>query len=480
MRGYISKDDAVLALSLLAIIMPFYNSYPYLDDMVRLTYNYTGLIVQGRYLTEWFYTAMQSFKYTTFPDIYTFNLALIALYFIALKRFVLDKSKAFADSGLLFILCILSSPFILENISYHIDSIGMFSSLAISIAAGCITKKRFSLNFALSSILLFTATCFYQFSLNVYICTVAAISVSLLKDCDERDVLALILSKVLALIASICVYMFIMRIYATDTYVDAHATIMSLDELKNGALRNNIENINLIIKSAFTPYYKTFFFSLSALSVSGTIIALIRSLRERRFLASICILTAPTVCLAMIYLPAALFSKPIIQPRILIAYGFFVYIMVVMSFQVSAFKKYLMAIVAVLFAINVMTSSAFNKSQSYAINSTKSAMDKIYSATPSNLRDANGEVNVNFTNLYNHGMEFERNRKYFPVLDYLVRDPQKSPFLINGLNRYFRTGLKVSGNKTVSNCKPIGIASPWIYMDQCDGNIVNVTYKNYY
>ncbi|WP_032986461.1 glucosyltransferase domain-containing protein [Cronobacter malonaticus] len=480
MREHINKSDAILALSLLAIIMPFYNSYPYLDDMVRLTYNYTGLIVQGRYLTEWFYTAMQSFKYTTFPDIYTFNLALIAFYFIALKRFVLDKSKAFADSGLLFILCILSSPFILENISYHIDSVGMFSSLVISITAGCITKNKFLLNFALSSILLFIATCFYQFSLNVYICTVAVLYISMENSRNERDMLAFIYNKVLALIASISVYMLIMRIYATDTYVDAHATIMTLDELNSGALKNNIESINSIIKSAFTPYYKTFFFPLLGLSIIGMIFSIVRSLSRRRYFSAACILIAPFICLAMIYLPAAIFSKPVIQPRILIAYGFFVYMMLVMALQVSAFKKYPMAIVAVLFAINVMTSSAFNKSQTYAINSTKSAMERIYMATPSNLRDDNGEVKVNFTNLYNHGMEFERNRKYFPVLDHLVRDPQKSPFLINGLNRYFRTGVKVSGNKKVDNCKFIGIASPWIYMDQCDGNIINVTFKNYY
>ncbi|MCL7678744.1 hypothetical protein M8369_32765, partial [Klebsiella pneumoniae] len=173
-----------------------------------------------------------------------------------------------------------------------------------------------------------------------------------------------------------------------------------LDELNSGALKNNIESINSIIKSAFTPYYKTFFFPLLGLSIIGMIFSIVRSLSRRRYFSAACILIAPFICLAMIYLPAAIFSKPVIQPRILIAYGFFVYMMLVMSLQVSAFKKYPMAIVAVLFAINVMTSSAFNKSQTYAINSTKSAMERIYIATPSNLRDDNREVKVNVTNLY--------------------------------------------------------------------------------
>lgn len=96
------------------------------------------------------------------------------------------------------------------------------------------------------------------------------------------------------------------------------------------------------------------------------------------------------------------------------------------------------------------------------------------------MKDSNGEVKVIFTNLYNHGMEFERNSKYFPVLNYLVRDPQKSPFLLNGLNRYFRTGIKVIRGKYVGDCNPVGVASPWIYLSTCDGETINVTFKNYY
>ncbi|EPN1696546.1 glucosyltransferase domain-containing protein [Cronobacter malonaticus] len=480
MREYLRKDDALLALSLLAIILPFYNSFPYLDDMVRLTYNYTGLIVQGRYLTEWFYTAMQGMKYTTFPDIYGFNLLFIAVSFLILKRYILDKQEFLNASGLLFILCILSSPFLLENLSYHIDSIGMFSSLMLSIASASIKQSRFDLRVFISTVILFIATCFYQFSLNVYICTVAIISLWQARGSEEKSLLLFILSKVVALFVALVIYMLVMRIYATDTYVDSHATLMTVEELKSGILYSNIVNINNIIESAFSPYYSVFFAVLMMLAAVGMVAMLTRSIANRRFVSAACIVTVPVVTILMIYLPAASFSRPIVQPRILIAYGFFIFVMLSMAMQVNALKKAAIGAVVAMFAINIMTASAFNKAQVFAITSTKNAMERIYSATPERYRDSNGELNVTFTNLYNHGMEFERNMKYFPVLEYLVRDPQKSPFLMNGVNRYFRTGVKPVSGGTVTNCEYIGMASPWIYLSSCDAKSINVTFKNYY
>lgn len=480
MKSFIKNDDAILVLSLMALIFPFYNAFPYLDDMVRLTYNYTGLIVQGRYLTEWFYTGMQGMNYTTFPDIYGFNLAFIVLCFVVVKRYVLDKHQDIRDYSLLFILCIFSSPFILENISYHIDSIGMFSSLTISIAAACANNKRFALRIAVSASLLFIATCFYQFSLNVYISTVAIIFLIKTEKTEDKDLLLYVSSKIIAMLACLVVYILIMKVYATDTYVDSHATIMSLEQIKSGILARNIGNVNSIIGSAFSPYYSIAFLILSLSSVVGIAYAALKNIRAGKFFSASCFVLCPAACLAMIYLPASVFSSPIIQPRILIAYGFFIFSLLVPSLSLSAIKKPAIIAVAILFSINVMTSSAFNKSQSFVINSTRTAMDKIYNEAPTAFRDNNGEIKVSLSGVYNHGMEFERNRKYFPVLDYLVRDPQKSPFLMNGLNRYFRTGVKAVSGESVKDCDYVGMASPWIGISTCSGNIVRVAFKDFY
>lgn len=480
MRDYLRNDNAILAFALLAIIMPFYSSFPYLDDMVRLTYNYTGLIVQGRYLTEWFYTAMQGMQFTTFPDIYYFNLAFVVFLTLSLKHYVLDRNEHLKYNGMMLIICIFSSPFILENLSYHIDSIGMFSSLILSIASACINNSRFVTRAISSAVILFIATCFYQFSLNVYICTVAIISLAMTKSHDDKSLLKFTFSKIISLLVAFIIYMSIMQIYATDTYVDSHATLMTLEEMNNGVLFNNITNINKIIKSAFTPYYSLFFILLISVALIGLIHQLIINIRNKRYLSVACLLAAPIVTLSMVYMPAALFSRPIIQPRILIAYGFFVFVLFSMSISIVSFKRIAFICVVALFTVNVMTASAFSKSQSFVIYSTKAVMDKIYTSTPESMKDSNGEVKVILTNLYNHGMEFERNSKYFPVLNYLVRDPQKSPFLLNGLNRYFRTGIKVIRGKYVGGCNPIGVASPWIYLSTCDDETINVTFKNYY
>lgn len=476
----IKRDDALLVVSLMALLLPFYTSLPYLDDMVRLTYNYTGLIVQGRYLTEWFYTAMQGMKYTTFPDIYHFNLAYIVLAMLMVKKFALERNINTKDVGLPLILCIFSSPFILENISYHIDSLGMFSSLAFSIAAASLSLRRQIITIICSSALLFIATCFYQFSLNVYICTVSLMALLMSKRDSESGLITFAAVKVVSLFVSLAVYMIILRNYATDTYIDSHASFMSYDDFKAGTLLFNIGNVNSIIEAAFTNYYKIPFFILLSMAIIGFIFALYTNLKSRRIISAACVLISPLICFLMIYMPAVLFSKPIVQPRILIAYGFFLCAMIYFAFQVDAFKKASIVLLSVLFAVNVMTASAFNKSQEFVIHSTKDVMEKLYYSTPAKFRAPNGELPVTLTNRYNHGMEFERNGKYFPILNYLVRDPQVSPFLINGINRYYRTGVKVERATYSKDCAQIGMASPWISLSSCDDSSVTVTFINHY
>lgn len=476
----IKRDDGILVASLIALLLPFYTSLPYLDDMVRLTYNYTGLIVQGRYLTEWFYTAMQGMKYTTFPDIYHFNLAYIVLAMLIVKKFALERNINTKNAGLPLILCIFSSPFILENISYHIDSLGMFSSLAFSIAAASLSLQRPVITFICSTILLFIATCFYQFSLNVYICTVSLMALLMSKRDSESGLIFFAAVKVGSLFVSLAVYMLILRCYATDTYIDSHASFMSYDDFQSGTLLFNIENVNNIIEAAFTNYYKIPFLILLSMAIIGFIFSFYTNLKNRRLISAACVILSPLLCFIMIYTPAVLFSKPIVQPRILIAYGFFLFALFYFATQIERFKKASILLFSILFAVNVMTASAFNKSQNFVIQSTKDVMEKIYGSTPVKFRSPNGELLVTLSNRYSHGMEFERNGKYFPILNYLVRDPQVSPFLMNGVNRYYRTGVKVERVINGRDCSSIGMANPWILLSSCEEGIVAVTFKNHY
>ncbi len=473
----------IMVAAVLAIIIPYVGSYPYLDDMVRITYNYTGLATQGRFLTEWFYTFMAGGKYTTFPDIYIFNLIFILSGCILTKKY-LDRHATKDSESAILLMCIFSSPFILENISYHIDSIGMFSSLYLSIVSAFFKSKSIYKTFITSTIILFIASCFYQFSINVFICSVAIYSafIAVKKEANNLQVFKYILIKIVSLAVSLACTLLTMKVNASDGYSDVHATIMSVSDINNGLLIKNIKTISEILSSSFNFYGVVVLSIMMATFFIGLIHSCIAMGKERNVTALLLLILAPITCLSMIYLPASLFTKPIIQPRIMIAFGFLMCSLLVPLISLNKTHRFVFFAVISLVALNAMNSSAFNVAQRKIIESSVRISDRIYSNIPDSEKDKDGYVSVIFKGSYEHGMEAERNSKYFPILNHILRDPleYKSFFLLNGMNRYFRTGVKTPKNEVKCTNDDMYLTSPWLDIKSCTKGVAIAILKSSY
>lgn len=466
---------------LIFMLMTFYGSYPYFDDIVRLTYNYTGLSAQGRYFTEWFYVAMAWLKYTTFPDIYQFNLMIVLSGAVAISLYLKNKVPRIASYSSLLVASIFSSPFIIENIAYHIDSLGMFSSLYIAIISGMYCSESKIKNILVTSSMLLIATCFYQFSINVFICSVALLVLSdRVNNAALQESWRIILLKCIALSIAMPVYLLIMKLFAIDNYVDKHSSLMSMGELLNGRLTNNISAINDIILGSFNAYGVAIFIVI-ILSLFISIPLHIKKNYSSYGLQGVILIFLPVlVCVAMLYLPCVIFSSPVVQPRILIAFGFILACVMIISVSNKHTSIIASSSIIALLMLNIMNAAAFNNAQKKLINSTHDIMLKAYNATPDYLKDSQGYVYFVISGDYDHEMEVKRNSDFFPAIKFMLRDPITSPFLLNGVNRYFRTGMKFRPESSAEKCDKEIYFNPWMRIKDCNGKFIKIEVRNNY
>ncbi|NHB58086.1 hypothetical protein G9F32_08625 [Acinetobacter sp. 194] len=153
---------------LLALYLPFINLPPYYDDEIRFTYGVIGLFEQGRIIPDLFFRFVTAAQVA---DVYIFNLV-----FCALLSLILFKLKYFKENYFLFIV-VFSNAFLMENLSYHVDIIGMMMAYIFGIYAAFYEntdlKKMFLISFLLSS---FSLIC-YQSSLNIFATSVVCVGV---------------------------------------------------------------------------------------------------------------------------------------------------------------------------------------------------------------------------------------------------------------------------------------------------------------
>lgn len=450
MKGFIqSHSKYFFPAYVLLFLAPFYGMPPYYDDLHRFSSNTTNLANQGRLLTEWLYTSIQFFEFNAFPDLYYFGLVFIASISIAsyaLARKITGRDGE--DYVMWFFLSIFSMPGIIQNISFHVDCIGMFMSLYLSVIAGMIVNKGKLSHIATSTTLLCFATLFYQFSFNYYIISSAAflfIHISTGKVSGLKGACLHAAIKIPALIISIGLSLLVKSIFIRDKYFLDHSRFSTIQELIDGRLSRNIGKFQYILENTFSRMENLTISILFIVFMISLVICVIKLCKEKKLYVAVLVSILPLIALAMVLLPGVLIFNPVIEQRTLAMSGLLLFCFIAPGIYVKKIYPVAFVLASMVMAFNLMTVSAFTSAQRYAVDKTRVYMDRLYLTSPEEYfgKDGKLKIGISMQERPTHTGTAKRNIEYFPSIKFMVMDYFWTPYQMAAFNRYFNTGVDV-------------------------------------
>lgn len=445
----INNIKSFFPLYVAVFLIPFMNMPPYVDDFNRFSSDVLALATQGRLLTEYAYTVLQGFNLHFFPEIYYFSLCYIFAISALTYGLVLKKhNKEDHPLIILFFISIFSSPAIIQNISFHIDSVGMFSAIYLAVVAGfCHFDSRIK-TILLSTLFICLSTIFYQISFNYYVISLSVyILISSLngKIGSVRDVISTCIIKAIPLVASVAFALYIKHEFITNSYFTDHSKFASISQLSSGILYKNLSDYYSIISGSFNFVQICCILTIIAIYIALSIMLIASFIRGKRFhLASVYILL-PLVFLSMLLLPSILLISPVLEQRAIPLYGtlFFVLLSPVLILKIKF--KIIYIPYAIFLATMIMTVAAFTSSQKYAVERNLALMNRLYAESPDAYKSADGTVNIKVAvqDYPDYIGPSKRNIAYFPALKYLMRDYFRSDYASSMFNDYYDTGVKI-------------------------------------
>lgn len=297
---------------------------PYIDDLGRTLYGYTGWGANGRPLSD---MLMRSLSFgEPLIDISPLNqmvsiIALIAVLISYMKHNFNDESYFFISASIFFFI---ASPFFIENISYKYDSLTMSLSMVTLIIPFCFKNEGFLKPFV-SAVLIVFSLCFYQASLGLF----AMLSVmEILVNADKNkniDVVKSVSSRIAQVASGFLFYQLVISPrFVEGEYNITHSKALPITIDSLSKIRSNFDDIlwyfnsylNSIPKYAVIIY--TILFLLSVLVILKNMF--INGLK-RNILSFIVVLISPVLVFLFSFAPILMLEHPVFAPRVLICFG---------------------------------------------------------------------------------------------------------------------------------------------------------------
>lgn len=431
-------------------LLPFINMPPFVDDYNRFSSDVLALSNQGRLFTEYSYTLLQGLKLNFVPNIYYFSLCYILAISYFAYSFVIKRHNE-GDHKLitLFFISIFSTPALIQNISFQVDSMGMFTAIYLSVIAGFYNDKSKAKNVLISTLALCIATVSYQISFNYYI---VALAVSVFINSIHGQMRTLLgvfkysMLKATPFIISVLFALYIKNEFITNSYLIEHSKFAPLSELAGGLLVKHLSVYVGVISHSFNFVQKICILLMALMYVGFSVALIVKLIREKKYHALVVYLLLPFVFLSMLVFPSSLLVSPVLEQRAITIYGtlFFIALSPVVIFAGES-RKYLYAPYAVFLATIIMTVAAFTSAQKYTVERNVALMQRLYSEAPEELIDANGVLNVK---VFSHDYPTyigpsKHNIAYFPALNFLMRDYFRSDNMSFMFNKYFELGVRI-------------------------------------
>ena len=350
MKNIITKENEKYLL--FAITIFFYYTYTspiinadrfYIDDLGRSIIGYTNWSINGRPLADAIMLLL-SFGYPLVdisPIPLVIGLVILSLSFV----FFVEKNMKNDD---FFIKCLLPivficNPFLLENLSYKFDSLPMLLSISFLIISYSFSNSI--LRIILPIVFVISSLSLYQASISLFVCFAAFEFLLALKNqyVSPSQGLYLILLRAMQLIVGYIIYTtFIADYFINEGYNKLHSENVKLSSDGFFQIIKNVDSFHRLIQEY------TGFFGLTLLTSLVLILFISASkssfdiLKKRKTKSTYSYYILSLVSIAAFYifsfLHLSILKSPVIAPRVLISFGFFLFFCAYVISQVNIFK----------------------------------------------------------------------------------------------------------------------------------------------
>lgn len=421
------REDKVqnigIGLFLVMLVVPFFWLQPYFDDVMRYYYGYISLKNQGRLLTEYYYRFAGGYSKYAIVNLNFFNLLIIIVgLFFVLKKF---SSKLLINNIFISVcatIAVLSSPFLLENLSYHVDNIGMMLSFIVAIYASIYSNNINKNDILITSGLIVMSVLFYQASLNVFCASVVVFTLARVIYDENFDAKKIVLNKISSFVLAIVSIVIINKIIMRDDYANNKSEMITLSINGFNKAVSNATNITNLFFSSFNKLQMVLLTILLGLAIVGICYSLIReSLRkDRDWFKSLILIVSLPLLVAFIYFPAVLFVDAVLEPRVFMSFGFVVSGLIIAGGAILKLNK-LVATVSLAFSAGILMSSSAYVATAQTMNSNEERLlFRIESDIRYALNDSN-MITISFLGRPEASQSEKLGFKAFPIIPRILR-----------------------------------------------------------
>lgn len=413
----------LLAIYCLPIVL---SDRPYIDDLGRTLYGYTGWGLNGRPLSDILMRALNFGE--PLIDISPLNqllaIFLLVSVLITYMRHNFPGASFLCISASIFFF--IASPFFIENLSYKYDSLTMALSMVTLIIPFCFRNEGFLKPLA-SAVLVIFSLCFYQASLGLF-AMLSVIEIVTKEDKHNNiDIVKSVLSRIVQVITGFLFYQLVIAPrFVEGEYNITHSKSLPISVDSFEKIKSNFDGISWY----FTKYIEsipTFAVVIYSAIFITSIFIILKELANKglkRNAASFAIVAlSPFLILLFSFAPMLMLEHPVFAPRVMICFGG---VMMFCAIIVLKFIKpiYLQAIICLpMLWVSLVYSYSFSAS-----TSSQNRMDNLISTSISMDVNHHGKVfkYVNVRGKMPESSQFILSQSKLPIMSRLI------PVYLNG------------------------------------------------
>ncbi|HFN3851164.1 glucosyltransferase domain-containing protein [Escherichia coli] len=295
----------------------------YVDDIGRATHGYLSWDDNGRPLTSLIMklitTNSSMIDVSPLPQLLGIILFCAAIHLFA-NRVGIDNEF----DRVLIVAATVSTPIILENLSYRFDTLTMMLSAICFMIAPVLSFKIKPYDYVVKIALVVSGLSMYQVNISFYVIASLCIFISIQNHKPDTAIKNAIINAV-CLVAGYIIYsLIIVKIYVTGAYSLEHSKIIELSDI-NRAYDTILYYIKMI-----GLYYNGFeLYCLIALMLIAFIPLLcnfkVIALSRFHLACGITCLAAIPLALASVLIPISLLKYPVLHPRVLMPFSGFIF-----------------------------------------------------------------------------------------------------------------------------------------------------------
>lgn len=470
----LDKNTILIGFVVFSFFIQFINLPAYDDDIGRFAHGYIALSEQGRFLTEWYYLIPSLGTNSSAANIYTFNLIAIALSCALSAIFVLRKSGLVCAGAAMAFLLVFVNPFSVENMSYHVDGIGMMVSFSLAIVAAYYTSNSTAKSVIIPFLLTVSAICMYQISITIFCCMVCLRFFHTLhaKENPYTELKTIAISKISVAFLSAAAAFFILNFFITSSYSSKVSVFVTFNRHGADKVIENLLVVTNYIWTSFNAFEKLLLSSLATIHIVSVIKVWTKV--KSNFLKAIATISAPFIILILSAVPTIFFESAVVMPRVLVPFWVCVAYMSI-PLGIIMLDKAKMVIASLLIISSIMSAAAHVSSINYLYAYTEKLLSFVESAANKET-PRESKVNLSYVLPQKLPSDTQRAKESYPVNARIAKLHFGNKWLMQNFIDYKGYAIKLADNKVATSGEIIASSKDY-YLTYEGGSDYTLVFK---